>query len=122
MVRFSTETFWLSFISWTVSVGTTTWRTEQVLVPRRDAVLEVLLDLLLVAGVGVDDVPAEHGFQSSSVLEDGVDERFPQRIEQAEVAACDHDEAEDDGGRLADLPAVGPLHAAQLVECGARGR
>ena len=30
IVRFSTETFWLSFISWTVSVGTTTWRTERV--------------------------------------------------------------------------------------------
>ena len=29
MVRFSTGTFWLSFISVTVSVGTTTWRTER---------------------------------------------------------------------------------------------
>jgi hypothetical protein len=29
MVRFSTVTFWLSFISWTVSVGTTTRRTER---------------------------------------------------------------------------------------------
>src|SRR3954452_17756355 len=32
------------------------------LVQRRGAVLEVLLDLVLVPGVGVDDVPAIHGF------------------------------------------------------------
>ena len=43
-------------------------------------------------------------------------ERLPERVEQAEVAARDHDEAEDDGGRLADLAAVGPLDAAQLVD------
>src|SRR4051812_47585430 len=38
------------------------------LVERRDAMLEVLLDLLLVAGVGVDDVPAEHGDSELLVL------------------------------------------------------
>src|SRR4051812_14951669 len=32
------------------------------LVQRQRAVLEVLLDLVLVSGVGVDDVPAIHGF------------------------------------------------------------
>ena len=32
------------------------------LAERDDAVLEVLLDLVLVPGVGVDDVPAKHGF------------------------------------------------------------
>src|SRR3954468_5684341 len=48
-------------------------------------------------------------------LEDGVDERLPQRVEQAEVASGDDDEAEHDRGRLADLAPVGPLHAAQLV-------
>src|SRR5215204_5745969 len=49
------------------------------------------------------------------VLEDGFDERLPERVEQAEIAACDHDEAEDDRGRLAHLLAVRPLHATELV-------
>jgi hypothetical protein len=51
-----------------------------------------------------------------ALLEDGFDERLPQRVEQAEVAARDHDEAEDDGRRLTDLATVGPLHTAQLVD------
>src|SRR3954451_3912294 len=86
------------------------------LTERGDAVLEVLLDLVLVPGVGVDDVPAKHGFLDLRELEDGVDERLPQRIEQAEVAPGDDDEAEHDRGRLTDLPAVGALHAAELVD------
>src|SRR3954454_2521778 len=49
-------------------------------------------------------------------LEDGVDERLPQRVEQAEVAPGDDDEAEHDRGRLTDLAPVGPLHATQLVD------
>jgi hypothetical protein len=40
--------FWPSFISEVVSVGTTTWRTWPLLAHRGDAVLEVLLDLVLV--------------------------------------------------------------------------
>src|SRR4051812_25228732 len=81
------------------------------LAERGDAVLEVLLDLVLVPGVGVDDVPAKHGFLDLRELEDGVDERLPQRVEQAEVAPGDDDEAEHDRGRLTDLAPVGPLHA-----------
>ena len=34
---------------------------EALLAQRDHAVLEVLLDLVLVPGVGVDDVPAKHG-------------------------------------------------------------
>src|SRR3954471_6437484 len=49
-------------------------------------------------------------------LEDGVDERLPQRIEQAEVAPGDDDEAEHDGGRLTDLAPVGPLAATEFVD------
>src|SRR3954471_7915541 len=49
-------------------------------------------------------------------LEDGVDERLPQRVEQAEVAPGDDDEAEHDRGRLTDLAPVGPLHTTQLVD------
>ena len=49
MVRCSFWIFWPSFISCTCSVGITTWRTA-VCWPRDcDPVLEVLLDLLLVA-------------------------------------------------------------------------
>src|SRR5215217_7533766 len=55
-------------------------------------------------------------FRALWVLEDGFDERLPERVEQAEVAARDHDEAEDDRRRLADLAAVGPLDATQLVD------
>src|SRR5215213_370575 len=51
-----------------------------------------------------------------SPLQNGVDQGLPQRIQQAEVAARDDDEAEDDRGRLPDLPAVGPLDATQLVD------
>src|SRR5215207_2048912 len=87
------------------------------LVERGDTVLEVLLDLLLVPRVGVDDVPAEH---LSPALQDGFDERLPERVVQPEVAARDHDEAEHDGRRLADLTAVRPLHAAQLVDAVAK--
>ena len=47
---------------------------------------------------------------------------FQMRVEQAQVAAGDDDEAEDDGGGLADLAAVGPLDAAQLVDAVAAGR
>ena len=43
-------------------------------------------------------------------------ERLPELVEQAEVAARDHDEAQHDGRGLADLAAVGPLDAAQLVD------
>src|SRR3954471_7619298 len=48
-------------------------------------------------------------------LEDGVDEGLPDGVEQAEIAAGDHDEAQDDRGGLADLAPIGPLDAPQLV-------
>ena len=47
---------------------------------------------------------------------------FQMRVEQAEVAAGDDHEAEHDGGALADLTAVRPLDAAQLVDDVAAGR
>src|SRR3954469_24806704 len=48
-------------------------------------------------------------------LEDGVDEGLPEGVEQPEIAAGDHDEAQDDRGGLADLAPIGPLDAPQLV-------
>src|SRR3954468_4782874 len=84
------------------------------LAERGDAVLEVLFDLVLVPGVGVDDVPAKHGFLDLRELEDGVDDRLPERVQQPEVTPGEDDEPEHDGGGLADLAAVGPLDAPKL--------
>src|ERR671913_1516429 len=53
---------------------------------------------------------------SSRRLENGFDERLPDLVEKTQVAAGDDHEAEHDGRGLADLAAVGPLHAAQLVD------
>ena len=43
------------------------------LVHRDDAVLEIGLDLVLVAGVGVDDVPAKHGYFREDVSDEGLE-------------------------------------------------
>src|SRR4051794_8144133 len=57
-----------------------------------------------------------------SFLEDGFDQGLPDGIEQAEVAACDDHEAKRDSRALADLAAIRPLHAAQLVDAVAQER
>src|SRR5919199_3392303 len=49
-------------------------------------------------------------------LEDRLDKGFPDGVEQPEVAAREDDEAQHDRSALADLAAVGPLDAAQLVD------
>src|SRR3954465_7337581 len=72
-------------------------------------VLEILLDLVLVPGVGVDDVPAKH--LSENCLNDWI----PDRVERAEVGAGHEHESDGDCGALADLPAIGPLHPLELV-------
>src|SRR2546423_4129153 len=54
------------------------------------AVLEVLLDLVLVPGIGVDDVPAE---QCGSSLDDQVDDLLRDEVGEAEVGAGDRDKA-----------------------------
>src|SRR5215217_5497670 len=51
-----------------------------------------------------------------ATLQNGLDERLPDLVQQAQVAPGDHDEAEHDGRRLADLAPVRPLDAAQLVD------
>src|SRR3954447_9316975 len=53
---------------------------------------------------------------SSRSLEDGLDQGAPDGVEEAQVAAGEQDEAQHDGGGLADVAAVGPLHPAQLVD------
>src|SRR5215210_5989258 len=51
-----------------------------------------------------------------ATLQNGFDQGLPERIQQAQVAARQDDEAEHDGRALRDLAAVRPLHAAQLVD------
>src|SRR3954469_13997400 len=53
-------------------------------------------------------------------LEDEVDDALRDGVGEAEVGARDGDEAEDDGGGLRDLAAVGPLDALQLGPGGAQ--
>src|SRR5436190_16873558 len=52
--------------------------------------------------------------EKSGVLEDEVDDALRDDVREAEERARDHDEAEHDGRGLADLLAVGPLHALKL--------
>src|SRR5215207_4364368 len=59
---------------------------------------------------------------SARTLENGFDQGLPDLVEQTEVAAGDDHEAEHDGGGLADLAAVRPLHAPQLVDAVAEER
>src|SRR5437879_11096326 len=52
--------------------------------------------------------------------EDEFDDFLGDEVRRAEVEAGDCDEAEHDGGRLGDLPAIRPLHALQLGPAGAQ--
>src|SRR5215207_7791727 len=74
--------------------------------------LKVLLDLVLVPGISVDYVPAEH-------LENRLNDRVPNRVEQPEVGARAHNEPERHRRALADLLTVRPLDPAQLLVGGA---
>src|SRR3954452_13661648 len=55
-------------------------------------------------------------YQRNIQLEECLDKGFPDCVHEAEEAAGDHDESEDDGSALADVPTIRPLHAAQLVD------
>ena len=94
----------------------TIWRTLRCWPSDCDAVLEVLLDLVLVAGVGVDGVPAKHAVSLTLArgLEDGLDEPGEDRVEQAEVAARDHDEPSTTQVSVIRARPVGPLDAPEL--------
>src|ERR1700722_6438141 len=59
-------------------------------------------------------------FQTS--LEDKLDNILGHEVREAEICACDRDEAEHDGRRLRDLTAVRPLHSLQLGPAGAKKR
>src|SRR5947207_897752 len=53
-------------------------------------------------------------FARGGLSEDGVDDARPDGVEEAEVGAGDHDEAQHDAGGLRDLLAIRPLHATEL--------
>src|SRR3954471_13530556 len=53
-------------------------------------------------------------------LQDEVDDVLGDDVGETEVCAGDDHEADHDGGRLADLTAVGPLHTLKLGPAGAQ--
>src|SRR5271166_2974654 len=109
IVRFSTGFFWLSFISMTVSVGTTTLRTARCWPSDTTRCSRLCLTLFSCPEYVLTTY--QRNIQTS---EDEFDDFLGDRVGQAEVGAGDGDEADDDGGRLRDLAAVGPLYALEL--------
>src|SRR3954453_2196432 len=61
-------------------------------------------------------LPVRRERRTSATLQNGVDQRLPDRIEHSEVAAGEDYEAQGDSRALRDVAAVRPLHAAQLVD------
>src|SRR5271168_91848 len=118
MVRFSTGFFWLSFISMTVSVGTTTLRTARCCPSETTRCSRLCLTLF--SWPEYVFTTYQRNIQVQSSLEDEFDDFLGDIVGGAKVETCDCDEPEDDGGRLRDLPAVGPLYALELGPAGAQ--
>src|SRR5580700_11902419 len=114
MVRFSTVTFWLSFISDTDSVGTTIWRTARCC--PSDTTRCSRLCLTLFSWPEYVLTTYQRNIQGSS--EDEFNDFLGHIIGQAEIGAGDRDEADDHRGGLRDLTAVGPLYPLQLGPAG----
>src|SRR6478752_843812 len=120
MVRFSTVTFWLSFISDTASVGTTTVRTARCC--PSDTMRCSRLCLTLFSWPEYVLTTYQRNIQIQTSLEDEFDDFFGDEVGQAEIGAGDRHETEHDGGRLRDLAAVGPLDPLQLGPAGTQER
>src|SRR5215208_738124 len=75
--------------------------------------LKVLLDLVLVSGVGVDGVPAKHRV-GPRPLEDCLNQLGKDRVQQAQVPARNQNEAEHHAGESDQSLAVRPLDALEL--------
>src|SRR5258708_27325783 len=110
MVRFSTVTFWLSFISETASVGTTTLRTARCCPSETIRCSRLCLTLFSCPEYVLTTY--QRNIQETS--EDEFDEFFGDEVGGAEVGPGDGDEADDDGGRLRDMPAVWGRYALPL--------
>src|SRR6185436_4258333 len=80
-------------------------------------VLEVVLDLVLVPGIGVDHVPAIHKFSGFS-LEDSLDQEVECRVQRAEIGGRNRDEDDRDGSGLDEGLAIRPLDPLQLRPAG----
>src|SRR5262249_37626150 len=83
---------------------------------RLDAVLEVGLDLVLMAGIGVDDVPAEHA-DPLLAQEDLRDDVLPHVVVDVEEGADDDAAAEHYDRALDHLVLAGPLDLLELRPC-----
>src|SRR5215208_5030079 len=75
--------------------------------------LKVLLDLVLVSGVGVDGVPAKHRV-GPRPLEDCLNQLGKDRVQQAQVPARNQNEAEHHACESDQSLAVRPLDALEL--------
>src|SRR5208283_1509647 len=116
MVRFSTVTFWLSFISETASVGTTTLRTARCWPSETTRCSRLALTLFSCP----EYVFTTYQRNMTKSLDDEVDELAGEIVGDAEEDAGDDYEAEHDAGRLGDLLAVRPLDALELGPAGAQ--
>src|SRR5450759_3442692 len=142
MVRFSTVIFWLSFISETDSVGTTTLRTARCWPRETTRCSRLCLTLFSwpeyvlttyqrnIQSPSTDSVADGEGRPVDAALwgcittlaqhsEYEFDDFFGHIVGQAEIGAGDGDEAEHHRCRLGDLAPVGPLHALELCPAGA---
>src|SRR6185437_6758261 len=106
----STVTFWLSFISETASVGTTTLRTARCCPSETTRCSRLCLTLFSCP----EYVLTTYQRNIHTTSEDEFDDFLCDDVGEAEIRAGDGDEPEHDGGRLRDLAAVGPLDALEL--------
>src|SRR5277367_5026607 len=109
MVRFSTVIFWLSFISETASVGTTTLRTARCWPSETTRCSR--LSLTLFSWPEYVFTTYQRNIQ---FLEDEFDDFLGHVVGQAQIGARDRHEAEHDSCCLGDVPAVGPLDPLKL--------
>src|ERR1700726_373336 len=110
MVRFSTVIFWLSFISETASVGTTTWRTARCWPSETIRCSRFCLTLFSCP----EYVLTTYQRNMTVFLDDCVDDLAGDVVGDAEEDAGDDDEAEYNAGGLRDLLAIRPLDPLQL--------
>src|SRR5277367_661833 len=115
IVRFSTVIFWLSFISETDSVGTTTLRTARCWPSEITRCSRLCLTLFSWPEYVLTTY--QRNIQGSS--EDEFDEFLRHVVGDAEIGTGDRDEADDHGRCLEDLAAIGPLDPLQLGPAGA---
>src|ERR1700679_3257475 len=111
MVRFSTVTFWLSFISATASVGTTTLRTARCCPSEMTRCSRLCLTLFSWPEYVLTTYKRNIQIQRS--LQDEFNDFLGQIVGQAQVGTGDGYEAEHHRGRLEDMTAVGPLHTLE---------